>query len=60
MPLRAVIDRAARRAADEEERAAERERKRAERLNDKARESGTASECGCCYDEVAVENTGAS
>ncbi|GAA5909615.1 hypothetical protein JCM8208_007201 [Rhodotorula glutinis] len=52
-----MTDRAARRAADEEERAAERERKRAERLNDKARESGTAIECGCCFDEVAVENT---
>ncbi|GAA5939340.1 hypothetical protein JCM3775_007195 [Rhodotorula graminis] len=52
-----VTDRAARRAADEEERAADRERKRAERLNEKAREAGTAIECGCCYDEVAVENT---
>ncbi|TNY19015.1 hypothetical protein DMC30DRAFT_418315 [Rhodotorula diobovata] len=52
-----VADRAARRAADEEQRAAERERKRAERLNEQARAKGTAVECGCCFDEVAVENT---
>ncbi|BGP43945.1 hypothetical protein JCM10450v2_008157 [Rhodotorula kratochvilovae] len=54
-----LAERAARRAADEEERAAERARQRAERANERARAKGEAVECGCCFDEVALENTAA-
>ncbi|GAA6058385.1 hypothetical protein JCM3770_006106 [Rhodotorula araucariae] len=54
-----LAERAARRAADEDERAAERERQRAERANERARATGQGVECGCCYDEVALINTAA-
>ncbi|BGP20766.1 hypothetical protein JCM10213v2_008929 [Rhodosporidiobolus nylandii] len=37
--------------------AAAREASRIERANERARKAGEAVECGCCFDEVAVENT---
>ncbi|GJN94782.1 hypothetical protein Rhopal_007874-T1 [Rhodotorula paludigena] len=52
-----LAERRARKLASDQERRAERERVRIERLDERARERGEAIECGCCFDEVAVENT---
>ncbi|GAA5989492.1 hypothetical protein JCM11641_007318 [Rhodosporidiobolus odoratus] len=42
--------------AKHEAAAAAREASRIERVNERARQNGEAVECGCCFDEVAVEN----
>lgn len=42
------------------EKAEEAEQNRIEQLNEKARKSGKAIECQCCFDEVASQNTGTS
>ncbi|GAA6008064.1 E3 ubiquitin-protein ligase RNF216 [Rhodotorula paludigena] len=52
-----LAERRARKLASDQERRAERERVRIERLDERARKRGEAIECGCCFDEVAVENT---
>ncbi|GEM11782.1 E3 ubiquitin-protein ligase RNF216 [Rhodotorula toruloides] len=43
--------------AEREEKAAQEERERVELLNEQARQKGEAIECGCCFDEVALENS---
>lgn len=54
-----VRERHERLRAEREEKAAQEERERVELLNEQARQNGEAVECGCCFDEVALENSGA-
>ncbi|BGP66453.1 hypothetical protein NBRC10512v2_007861 [Rhodotorula toruloides] len=57
LKARLLRERHERLRAEREEKAAQEERERVELLNEQARQNGEAVECGCCFDEVALENS---
>ncbi|BGP74292.1 hypothetical protein NBRC10513v2_007724 [Rhodotorula toruloides] len=57
LKARLLRERHERLRSEREEKAAQEERERVELLNEQARQNGEAVECGCCFDEVALENS---